>query len=138
MSKKLSERFTPKQKTFLQNISGWEVVLSDEGNSVLFIPRLASRWYDGSQEITDVKDFDDLCQQVADLSDSYDTSTEAYLMLDNEGHGIGAAPYYMGDVLFATEELADKLENLSDLLCDYLNSDENIEDEEAREEYEAA
>lgn len=126
--KKLSELLSEKQKQFLFTLPDWEVVLSDEDNSIELKPRLASRWYDGTQLVEKVCFFVDFCQKVNDIALYFDCSYEAYLLLDETGHEKkGIAPSYMGDVLFATEELAEKLDLLTVDLANYLAKEDKEE-----------
>lgn len=125
--KKLSEIFTQKQRKFLSNIEGWNIEILDD--YIELTPELSSN-YDGVQVVSNVKSFKDFCKEVYDRSESFDPSSEAFLWLDDEGHGKNGAPYEMGDVFANMKELEDFLEHLSDVLFDYMCSDEYINDDE--------
>ena len=71
-------------------------------------------------DVTDFEEEDDIT--AADLFveaihaeyDGYDVSYEAYLWLDDEGHGTNGAPYDMRDVYEDMEAVKDMLWNLYD------------------------
>lgn len=48
--------------------------------------------------LEDVKTPKDLVNEIFNFYDAYDPSYEAYLCLDDFGHGVNGAPYEMGDV----------------------------------------
>jgi len=125
--KKLSALFTRKQREFLQHIEGWTITILDD--VIKLKPELSSD-YEGVQEICDISSFEDFCKEVEELYQNFDPSSEAYLWLDDEGHGKNGAPYYMGDVLASMEELEESLCNLSNVLFRYMSSDEYIDDDE--------
>lgn len=76
-------------------------------------------------DMTDYEDENDLIQ--ADLLieeihfrvDDFDPSYEAYLWLDDTGHGRSGAPYNMRDVYDDMEASGEMLENLLSVLSDY-------------------
>ncbi len=55
---------------------------------------------------------EDLLEQIFDMWQNFDPCREAYVWLDDDGHGKRGAPYYMGDVLKDMEEVDNKLEEL--------------------------
>lgn len=67
----------------------------------------------GGEENVEVPINADLCQWLQDEYDDYDASYEAYLWLDDYGHGKNGAPYYMGDVLADKEEWESMLDKLA-------------------------
>lgn len=128
--KTFSELLNEQQKQFLLTLSDWDVVLSDEDNSIELRPRLDSRWYDGTQLVEEVASFVDFCQKVNDIAFYFDPLAEAYLLLDEEGQGKeGIASSHISEVLFATEEAKEMLDRLTDKLADFL-ANELVEDQE--------
>lgn len=60
--------------------------------------------------------FSELAEKVESFVESYDVSSEAYLWLDNSGHGINGAPYDMKDVYEDMEWFEKKASELADAL----------------------
>lgn len=89
---------------------GWSVDWDDD-KSVTF-----SQYSPAGQDFSfsvDYKKIDDIYDEVFLYYQNYDPSYEAYLWLDESGHGKNGAPYGMGDVyndMVACEEMLSKLE----------------------------
>ena len=67
--------------------------------------------------------------QAKQRYESFDVSEEAYLWLDNSGHGKNGAPYDMKDVYEDIEEAKEEFGKLADLLlsvADFLKRNEEI------------
>lgn len=117
-TRKLSERFSQKQKDFLHNLPDWDVVISDEDSSVVLKPRLVSGW-NRLQRIEDVVSFLDFCQKVNEVAMYYDSTSEALEWCDGEIECVN-----MRWLLSASEELEDKLQCLTKELAVFLASED--------------
>jgi len=116
--KKLSERFTQKQKDFLQKLPDWDVVISDEDDCVLLTPRLVSGW-NRLQRIEDVVSFLDFCQKVNEIAMYYDPTSEALEWCDGDLECVDARW-----LLSASDEMAEKLQSLTNELASFLASED--------------
>ena len=59
---------------------------------------------------------EELIENIREVHDNYDVSEEAYLWLDNTGHGKNGAPYEMKDVLADMEACKEMVLCLHDKL----------------------
>ena len=92
---------------------GWTVTWyknNDRTNFVTF-----SQYSPAGQDFNvefDYKTLREIKDKLREYCDSYDPSYEAYLWLDDDGHGKNGAPYEMVDVyndMVACKEMIDKL-----------------------------
>lgn len=65
---------------------------------------------------TEIETIDELARAVYNYYESYDCSEEAYLWLDNTGHGKNGAPYDMKDVYEDMEACEQYILDLYNLL----------------------
>lgn len=105
--------------------SGWHVYVYDDPtkDEVIFeFSKFTPAGHDFSFSAT-MQDgsFDDLIKEVEDYYEGFDPDEEAYLWLDESGHGRNGAPYRMKDVLEDMEaaynmvsDLFKELQNLAD------------------------
>lgn len=106
---------------------GWTVDLEME-NSVTF-----SQYSPAGQDFSfsiNFDDIEDLINEVEQYYENYDASYEAYLWLDETGHGKNGAPYEMIDVYNDMEACKDMVWELSEALGEIDISDFYEEDEE--------
>jgi hypothetical protein len=92
---------------------GWDVSWDkyDNGSKYVTFSQYSPAGQDFSFEVN-YKTLDEIWNNVFDYYESYDPSYEAYLWLDNSGHGENGAPYEMIDVyndMKACEEMLCKL-----------------------------
>lgn len=73
----------------------WNVTTN--GNYINF-QRYSSAGQDFNITINLTEDFENFCDELYEYYNSYDPSEEAYIWLDNSGHGVHGAPYEMIDV----------------------------------------
>lgn len=66
---------------------------------------------------------DNVTREIKERCDNFDPSEEAYLWLDDSGHGKNGAPYDMKDVYEDMEECQKMIQELYEELC-------KIEDDE--------
>lgn len=104
---------------------GWHVYVYDDPtkDEVIFeFSKFTPAGHDFSFSAT-MQDgsFDDLIKEVEDYYEGFDPDEEAYLWLDESGHGRNGAPYRMKDVLEDMEaaynmvsDLFKELQNLAD------------------------
>lgn len=76
----------------------------------------------------------DLKQNLAEQYTNYDVSEEAYLWLDNTGHGKNGAPHDMKDVYEDFAACRDYLEEMCQIVSDYLDEHPDDDDEETAAE----
>ena len=74
----------------------WEV--TNEENNHYSLSQFSPAGQDFNIEITG-ENVDELIQSIYKTYENYDVNEEAYLWLDDSGHGINGAPYEMEDVL---------------------------------------
>lgn len=103
----------------------WKVTV--DGDEFTF-QRYSSYDQDFSFEV-EAKDLKSICNELDNYCDNFDVSYEAYLWLDETGHGKNGAPYDMEDVYKDMEECKDQIESLYDALNDALDEWEDEEDE---------
>ena len=60
---------------------------------------------------------EDIITEIREYHDNFDTSEEAYLWLDESGHGKNGAPYDMKDVYEDMEQCNEMVEELYETLC---------------------
>lgn len=75
---------------------GWSIVKEDE--NAYFLSKFSPAGQDFSISIVGGS-LDDLIDSIEEVYENFDVSEEAYLWLDNTGHGKNGAPYDMRDVL---------------------------------------
>lgn len=92
---------------------GWTVTWSKNNDGTKFIT--FSQYSPAGQDFNvevDYKTLREIKDKLREYCDSYDPSYEAYLWLDDDGHGKNGAPYEMIDVyndMVACKEMIDKL-----------------------------
>lgn len=116
---------------------GWDVRV--DGNSITvgkYSP--AGMDYSFDVDITDFEKEDSILtvaelfvEAIHSMVDDFDPSYEAYLWLDNTGHGRNGAPYNMGDLY---EDMEAIQEMLDDLWTDIYNYYYNVLQYEFEEE----
>lgn len=67
-------------------------------NGIHIFGKFSPYGQDFSFELNDADDIDDLARAAKKCYDNFDPSEEAYLWLDETGHGKNGAPYDMKDV----------------------------------------
>ena len=63
-------------------------------------------------------DLQGVCEKLYEYAENFDECKEAYLWLDNTGHGKNGAPYHMGDVLEDMVNAKQIIYDLSDAMKD--------------------
>ena len=92
---------------------GWEVYLKKEKDYYyLCFGNYTPYGQDISEEFDFNGTFKDLLQQLSYRVDNFDCSYEAYLWLDDSGHGTNGSPYDMKDLY---EDMEKRLEMLREL-----------------------
>ena len=114
------------EEQFLYENPDWSIRVIDD--QVEIAPYQMSG-YDWSKVFV-IKNFRDLCEQVQEVCEFFDPCTETYKWLDEEGHGINGAPYYMGTILADMECLEDSLNRLAKDLFSFLEEEEEDENPE--------
>ena len=121
------EETQPEEETWLDTLAmiaeelGWRVTVDDE-KYVLF-ERTTPCGVPFSFGITALSP-KDVITRVSRAFASFDTSCEAYVLLDKRGHGTGTAPYDMRDVYDAVKSQELALKTLRDRLMDALGENE--------------
>ena len=95
----------------------WNITIY--GNEFTF-QRYSSCDQDFSFEVS-ADDFEELCDNIIDYYNDFDVSYEAYLWLDETGHGQNGAPYDMRDVYDDMKECEKSIESLGCHLSKALN-----------------
>lgn len=67
-------------------------------------------------------EFSEVIDIIQSRCDDFDCSEQAYLWLDNTGHGINGAPYDMKDVYKDMEDCLDMMKELYNELKKYKNN----------------
>ena len=127
IEKAQSEKAQPEEKAWMDILTetaeelGWRVTV-DEGKYILF-ERTAPRSVPFSFRITALSPKDAITG-VSRAFATFDTSCEAYALLDKRGHGVGTVPYDMRDVYDAVKSQELALQALRDRLRDALDESE--------------
>ena len=91
---------------------GWTVTWdNNDGTKFVMFSQYSPAGQDFNVEL-EYKNLGEIEDKLREYYDNYDPSYEAYLWLDNDGHGKNGAPYEMNDVyndMVACEEMIDKL-----------------------------
>ena len=92
---------------------GWTVTWdkNDDGTKFVMFSQYSPAGQDFNVEL-EYENLGEIEDKLRKYYDNYDPSYEAYLWLDNDGHGKNGAPYEMIDVyndMKACEEMIDKL-----------------------------
>lgn len=91
---------------------GWTVTWdNNDGTKFVMFSQYSPAGQDFNVEL-EYKNLGEIEDKLREYYDNYDPSYEAYLWLDNDGHGKNGAPYEMIDVyndMVACEEMIDKL-----------------------------
>lgn len=91
----------------------WTVTWSENHDGTKFV--MFSKYSPAGQDFNcevDYKTLDEIWRKVFDRYESFDASYEAYIWLDDSGHGANGAPYEMIDVyndMKACEEMLCEL-----------------------------
>lgn len=104
---------------------GWSVDYKKDENYIMF-----ENYSPTGQDIVieiEVKGSLTLLKELENYYNNYDVSYEAYLWLDETGHGKNGAPYDMKDLYEDMEEVEEMIGDLYNTLNNYLNE---IVDEE--------
>lgn len=121
------EEAQPEEETWLDTLAmiagelGWKVTV-DEEKHVLF-ERITPCSVPFSFRITALSPKDAITG-VSRAFATFDTSCEAYALLDKRGHGVGTVPYDMRDVYDAVKSQELALQALRDRLRDALDESE--------------
>ena len=119
-----SKKAQPEEKDWMDILTeiaeelGWRVTI-DEGEYILF-ERTAPCDVPFSFRITALNP-KDVITGVSRAFATFDTSCEAYALLDKRGHGVGTAPYDMRDVYDAVKSHELAIKTLRDHLMDALD-----------------
>ena len=62
------------------------------------------------------KDLDEVIEKIKERCDNFDCSEEAYVWLDDAGHGANGAPYDMRDLYEDMEACLEMMEELSEAM----------------------
>lgn len=91
---------------------GWTVTWdNNDGTKFVMLSQYSPAGQDFNVEL-EYENLGEIEDKLREYYDSYDPSYEAYLWLDNYGHGKNGAPYEMIDVyndMVACKEMIDKL-----------------------------
>lgn len=101
-----------KEVAFLEANEDWNISVDDlkgETQLVAFSPIFGT--WDGTFEL-EVKDFEDLCQQLFSYWQAFDPDEETALWIGPDGHGQNGAPYRIRDILGEMDIYEQKLERL--------------------------
>lgn len=103
---------------------GWGVYFKEKEN---FCYICFSNYTPYGQDIEEEFDFDgtfkDLLQQLSYRVDNFDCSYEAYLWLDDSGHGTNGSPYDMKDLYEDMEERLEMMRELENELKELLKEE---------------
>ena len=88
---------------------GWNIDISD--NEITF-NQYSPEGQDFSFSIDKTDDIEELVNSIYERYDNYDVSSEAYLWLDSDGHGMNGAPYDMKDLYEDMEACKDMINDL--------------------------
>lgn len=102
------KRYLYKVKKIAENLD-WNVDIDDE--DVTF-QRYSGAGQDFFFSIKIEDDMADFCDEVYYYYEGFDVSYEAYLWLDDTGHGSNGAPYEMIDVYNDMQECEEEIEKL--------------------------
>lgn len=104
-----------------------EYSIDFEGNNMIRFGRYSPAGQDFGFSVNAGEDLFDLMRNVEEAHQSFDCSEEAYLWLDNTGHGKDGAPYDMKDVYEDMECCREYIEELRQIISDYLDSEDDAE-----------
>ena len=91
----------------------WEVTKYEYPEVIDYcFSKFSSVGQDYNVSIDRVEDADDLLNKLQDYVNDYDISYEAYIWLDDTGHGKNGAPYEMIDVYKDMEECLEMTKEL--------------------------
>ena len=88
----------------------------DEDTGEHYFGKSSPAGQDFSFMLNDEADIRDLCQACKKYYDSFDVSYEAYIWLDNTGHGKNGAPYEMKDVYEDMEACEQYIDDVFEIL----------------------
>lgn len=88
----------------------------DINKDFITFQRYSSANQDFSFEVANSGDLEEIFDDVESYCKHFDVSEQAYLWLDNTGHGKNGAPYEMIDVYKDMEECYNEIEKLKDRL----------------------
>lgn len=95
---------------------GWTVYVDD---SCIELGKYSSYGQDFMFTVPNTTSVHNFIEAIFDAAYNYDASYEAYLWLDNTGHGTNGAPYEMLDVCLDMEECEKSMFKLYNDLRDY-------------------
>lgn len=102
------KKYIKKVKKIAENLD-WNITI--DGDSIYF-QRYSTAGQDFNVEI-EIKDTaQEFCDSLYSYYENFDVSYEAYLWLDNTGHGTNGAPYEMIDVYKDMEECEEEIHKL--------------------------
>ena len=109
-----------KVECLLYEIEKLGFAIQHEGGNVYLISKFSPCGQDCNASIDTEDDAESFIYNIRAYADDFDVSYEAYLWLDNTGHGTNGAPYDMRDVYEDMEWWKESLEELADELDDAL------------------
>lgn len=109
------KKYLEKVKEIAENLD-WNV---DIDESYVYFQTYSSAGQDFNMAINIEDTPDKFCQAVNRYYESFDCSQEAYLWLDNTGHGKNGAPYEMIDVYKDMEECEEEIYKLWNKLIEF-------------------
>jgi len=92
---------------------GWEVT---EEIEYYEFRKISIAGQDFSFSIYDIADADDFINKIYEYYEDFDCSTETYLWLDSDGHGMHGAPSNMKDLYIDFESIEADIKKLYDYL----------------------
>lgn len=99
-----------------------------EGKNYIEFQKYSSAGQDFNITINKYANYQDFCNDLYEQYMSYDPSSEAYLWLDSDGHGINGAPYEMVDVYNDCVECEEMIGELWRALRDCEDIPETLEE----------
>lgn len=94
----------------------WNV--SEINNGYITFSKFSPAGQDFSFNIEVTDNIEDFIQKIYDYYENYDVSYEAYLWLDNSGHGMNGAPYDIKDLYEDMEACESNVKELYDYLAE--------------------
>lgn len=115
MFEKLIEQFEKKEFTCRK-----------ESDTYYRISKYTSAGQDWGIELTINNDINKVYEDIKSIYNSFDPSEEAYLWLDNTGHGKNGAPYEMIDVYNDMVECKNYINELCELVLEFVRSENSF------------
>lgn len=107
--------------TLIDKIEEAGFSVDHEDGNIYYFGKFSSAGQDFGFSIDTEDSIETFANNVLEYYNNFDVSTEAYMWLDEFGHGKNGAPYDMKDVYTDMEECEDFIKELYDLLMEVIN-----------------